>query len=110
MTKAGTGGTALTPPEESERLALSGAQSSCRADRFFVAASAWSLPLDGPLCNCFLDVFIGADFPDKMMVGKNDEEMKACQLVRRAPHIIFFSEHLTQSRRIGEILGSGRYQ
>ena len=53
MRKAGTEEMALTRPEESERVALSGAQSSCRADRFFVAAGAYILSLNRVLCNRF---------------------------------------------------------
>jgi hypothetical protein len=53
MRKAGVVEMVLTRPEESERLALSGAQSSCRADRFFVAAGAFILSLNRFLCNRF---------------------------------------------------------
>jgi hypothetical protein len=53
MGKAGAGKMALTRPEESERLALSGAQSSCRADRFFVTAGAFILSLNMVLFKWF---------------------------------------------------------
>jgi hypothetical protein len=51
--RAGAGEMAPSGSDGSERLALSGAQSSCRADRFFVAAGAFILILDGILCNYF---------------------------------------------------------
>jgi hypothetical protein len=53
MAKARAGETALSGSNGSERLALFGAQSSCRADRFFVTAGAFTLSLNMGLCNCF---------------------------------------------------------
>jgi hypothetical protein len=44
---------ALPGSEGSERFALSGAQSSCQADRFFVTAGAFTLPLNSSLCKYF---------------------------------------------------------
>jgi hypothetical protein len=43
----------LSGSDGSERLALSGAQFSCRADRFFVAAGALTLSLNVGLFKCF---------------------------------------------------------
>jgi hypothetical protein len=53
MRKGRAGETALTRPEESELLALSGAQLSYRADRFFVTAGALTLSLNRAVCNWF---------------------------------------------------------
>jgi hypothetical protein len=53
MRKAGAGERALSGSEGSERFALRGAFSSCRADRFFVAADAFNLILHMILFNCF---------------------------------------------------------
>ena len=54
MRKARAGEMALSDSEASERLALCGAQSSRRADQFFVTAAAVKVQLNRSLCNCFL--------------------------------------------------------